>query len=312
MIGPGDDFLSILDQLPQSVGLSVRGDAAWLRCPFHSGGQETTPSVKLNLGNDSGYQYMWTCFACHEAGHWNRLAQHFSLPKIDTEFKAVGDAGLHFNQRWDRATSSDVGKFPWPATRDWRGISGKLLHKIGARVTATKSALDEPKMIIPAMQHGEEAGYISALLHDPKRNADGKKLEKSYMNSQGNWTATALLGFDIANKPFFKGKPLWVVEGPRDFLYMLSLSCRVVSILGSRFSPEKAELVRLLNPPAVLIGTDGDDAGDKAAQEVSDLCGSYIDCIRVNWGEGKDPVDQTPSRIRKINRMLSARYGGNK
>jgi len=55
--------LTIKDVASDYTQIFHRGSADWIKCPFHGGGNERTPSCKLN--SESGSYY---CFGCHEHG----------------------------------------------------------------------------------------------------------------------------------------------------------------------------------------------------------------------------------------------------
>ena len=55
--------LSIVDVVSSYTQVLQRNNGFWIRCPFHGGGNERTPSCKLNLERGSFY-----CFACQEHG----------------------------------------------------------------------------------------------------------------------------------------------------------------------------------------------------------------------------------------------------
>ncbi len=55
--------LSVVDVVSAYTQIFNRSGQPWIKCPFHGGGNERTPSCKLNVERGSYY-----CFGCHESG----------------------------------------------------------------------------------------------------------------------------------------------------------------------------------------------------------------------------------------------------
>lgn len=297
-----DDLLNQIYKLPAHRKVSNRGDGILICCPFHGGGAERTPSCKISIEGEFKNRYF--CFACRDSGHFNTIAEMYGLEGVDDKFSPNNSSGFSFKDMTKKSYDEmpEERTFAWNIKYDWRTIPGKLVKRTGARVTQIKDATTDPRLIFPVKVYGETLGYVTALMNDPKRDSSGKKIELSYVNTKGDWKNGALFCHDLAKLDRFKGRNLWVVEGPRDTLHTLAGNVRAVGMLGSYLSPEQAELIRLLNPPRVMIATDGDDAGEKAAESIYDQLGDSLPISRIKWGKGKDPVDYPRQYIRKIDR----------
>lgn len=297
------------DRKPTSAGSRLK-----IVCtnPDHSGGFERTPSCFINLDESSKYFGSTICYGCGEKGSWNLIAQRMGLHTIDGEFKPIGAKRTHFRENIKKKEMGKIGFQPpiffWPENREWRGISGKVVLKFGGGLTEPRNDLEEPRLILSTMVFGEEVGRTYALIRDPLKDDKGRKLEESYLNSKGDWKEKALFGFDQARKRLkkFPDYPLWIEEGQRDVLKTYTAGAVVVGVLGSSFSDEKAELVKVLNPKRCLIASDNDAAGDKLAREIRSKLRKHFPLTRITWGEGKDPMDYPVSKLRKINQRFIA------
>lgn len=320
-----DLILSELFKADQKYDLGVhqQNDDIWMRCQFHGDGKETTPSCRLTINEGSPHFLKFKCHGCGEYGHWNKIAGKLGLQRVDSEFKAVGVRGLSFREKLNRmqTTSEQAAKrqapvsyvrrseFPWPKDRPWRNIPAKILLRDGAALGQTRHVLDEPRLIFPVTVWGEEVGYIYALIRDPLRDARGRKTEKAYINSKGKWKEKVVFGFDRARKMLkrYPHLPLWLVEGPRDRYWLEAAGCVVVANMGSSFSEEKAELIKILNPHRLLVGTDGDEAGNKLATSVHESLYGSVEMTKINWRENQDPCDQSLKKLARINRRFMLR-----
>ena len=317
-----DLIFAELDKVPDRAPV-VKSDSIWIRCsnPEHSGGYESTPSCKINL-EEGPFQFRSYCFGCHESLHWNGIAKRLDLERIDKDFKPVGNRRLRFKERV--ANRKNGGRtmtylkeviFFWPKEKEWRGISGKILARDKVGITETKHDLEEPRLIFPVTVFGEEVGRIYALMREPRRDAKGKKIEEPYINSPGDWKERSLFAFDRARKLLKKKpyKPLWIVEGSRDTYHMYDSGSVAVGALGSSFSAEKGEVVKLLNPPFVIVGSDADDAGDKLAEDIHEHLHGNIPLFRFRWQQDCDPCDYSKDEIKKIEnkicRAMEKKYG---
>lgn len=287
--------------------VTIKNDGIWLCCPNpkHSGGMERTPSLRIKV-EGTKYPNTFKCFGCEWKGHYNDIAKMLELEKVDKDFRPIGVRQLSFKERIKKdkfEAEFRRSTFKWPENRMWRGIKAKTIINRGAELTETDNALDEPRLIFPVKMWGEDVGYIYALINDPKRDEDGKKLEVSYLNSKGPWKEKSLFGFDEARRKLKKypWKPLWLVEGPRDRFILIESGAIAVANIGSSFSNEKVELITLLNPHRLLVASDNDSAGNKLAASVHEKLHGKVSMTRIKFKEGEDPFDQGHKKLRKIN-----------
>ena len=55
--------VTISDVMQNYAFIENKGGSKWVKCPFHGGGNERTPSCKLDDARGTFY-----CFGCHESG----------------------------------------------------------------------------------------------------------------------------------------------------------------------------------------------------------------------------------------------------
>ena len=69
-------------------GAKASSSYAMVRCPFHSGGNERTPSMSVSADRP-----VFMCHGCGESGHVSRLLRHFGMGK-DAVTAALRNAGV--------------------------------------------------------------------------------------------------------------------------------------------------------------------------------------------------------------------------
>jgi len=307
-----DFYIDQLSRLPPDRALDFKSTGAWIRCinPLHAGGNERTPSACITVEEGSPFLGRYNCFGCGLNTSWNEFATKVGLAIEDKNYKSYRTRRLGFRQKAKKEpTQHAVQSFQWPVSKEWRGISGHTVSLLKGFVYETRDSLEEPTLIFPIEMYGEKVGAVKALIRDAKKNVYGKKIEQSYINSSGKWIRSAFMGFDIASRSQFKNRPLWIVEGPRDVGHSIEAGNRVVGLLGSYFGEERAELVKLLNPCAVIIATDSDMAGDKVAQRILDECASFVPVVRAEWKTGQDTFDQPIEKLQRIDQRVYSKYG---
>lgn len=313
-----DLIVEQLFQASEKFDLGIRQDntSLWIRCPWHGGGRENSGSLRISIDDGSSFFGKAKCYACMDSGvikSYNDVAEHFGLMKLDKNFKAVGFRSLNFgkkvSQRDEFTANFVISTFDWPEGREWRGIPYKTV--IGAKgiLTEVRHDLDEPRLGFPVRVWRETVGWVYARISDPRRDENGKKIEKtmadkSYLFSSGSWKEHHVYNFDRAMKRLKANPdlPLWICEGVRDCLHLDAAGCAVVATLGSSFSQEKADLIKILNPIRVLVASDNDEAGNKLANSIHEKLNAFFPLTRVRFGEGKDPCDYTRSSLREKNR----------
>jgi len=271
-------------------------DGVKIVCPFHAGGHERTPSCKVNITNAIGRFY---CFGCHTKGDWNLLCeatgmQGFKRSDQVHDVFAFAMPEIHYSEKAPELEDIDALKrynIPTP----WRGIELETLQLFGARFPKHRFYPQNDFFYLPVHVNKKYVGGVYARRVVTK---EGKERgEISYINTKGRWSKQYVFGYNIARQ---RRGPLWYVEGPRDCLKISQLGGRAVAGLGSYVGPHKIKLIEALDPPAVIIATDPDEAGDRARAYLKE----HLPMIPVHdavFPEGRDPANFTP---RSFSRMM--------
>lgn len=85
---PVEALLRLAPQLAE--GAKYGQGHVMVRCPFHSGGKERTPSMSLCT-----WKPVFVCFACEVSGHLSRLLRHFGMGKAAIDILLPRDAKRH-------------------------------------------------------------------------------------------------------------------------------------------------------------------------------------------------------------------------
>lgn len=293
-----DFLLNELAKLPHDRALQIKGHNAVIRCPFHSGGMERTPSMGILLEPRKGASPgVYSCFACKAKGSWSNFAELYNLtPLSKGKYKEAELSGglLHLYQE-DISPPDYRMMIGWPSSVPWRGIPGKTLAMMECKSVFIGG---ETWMYLPVLQGEKQAGgiYCKVTRKDKK--------DKAYINTPGQWSHSTLLGFNDAASRAHRDDPLWVVEGPRDCLRLITAGQRAVALIGAAVTPKKISLIRRLDPPRIIVATDADEAGNTSAEALRSALGKEFDTVRLNMKEGTDPFDLTDEQIVKIRRKL--------
>lgn len=281
---------NLLQSLSSNWGLKISNDKAFIRCPFHrkNGLLERTPSFIINLTNCArGKQGSGYCFGCGKHADWKEIAKALDIAG-NIDFDPTIEATSNSSSSRHKASTNPF--LDWPEDKKWRGISGKLLHKLHCKMY-TSNSIDWIR--IPVMQNKEQKGYIDGRVFRKSKNVLG------YLNSPGDWTHTTLFGFDYAKS--LKKDFVVMVEGPRDCLNLLQYGIPAVAILGcSNINKIKVELV-LANWSKVICGFDPDSAGDIASEKLKKYVGNRARLIKLEFEEGTDAADLTKEEAHSIN-----------
>lgn len=272
-------FKEQLDQLDGDIKVLFKGEYALVQCPFHKQGQETHPSMMVNLENPRFAEGFCYCMSCGEKGDWNKLAAALGLEEL-----AKGSYGVATNfsvrsMKLEPPQLKEVSclEVPWSRAESWRGIRGDLINSLSGKLTFN-SRTKEKQLILPATVVGEVVGTISCALE--KR---AKEAGSSYFNSAGPWVRRALFPYDKAievcnSAPQTLGckLPVCIVEGPRDALNLIQHGLPAVAILGTQnWSKASIPLLSMFDSSNYVIMMDGDQAGAKAAETI------YRDMVEI-------------------------------
>ena len=302
-----DKYQFVCEELEQNERFShIDQVGAWLRCPYHSGGQEKTASLVVTIYEKGFAPGSFNCFGCHESGGWNKLAKEIGAKGFNITQQSRGTSTFSMQGIGVEAKNRmlpDISKMlKWPSLTAWRGISPEILSKFQVRVSKSRGIICP---YIPSFCMEEYVGGIFAHPTGDLSDASAGKWHAKYLNTPGEWTKTSLLGYDQADKELSKGleKALWVVEGPRDVMNVWQCGSIAVGLLGSYLGSDKINLIAALDPPMVIGATDEDEAGRRTHKQLKEAMREIgIPYRRPDMPPDSDPASLMSTQIKNVER----------
>lgn len=250
---------------------SWNGVEAYAICPFH---KDTSPSFAFNTANG-----LWLCHACGVKGNADQLAE-----QLGTSVSASVESLKAKLQALDELTEQveEIKVYPeaWLAQFNrhhdyWeeRGIGKQTREAFGLGFDPFTNAVTIPLR--------DASG---ALLGVVRRRLD--KGGPKYLYPRGFKAANNLFGSWMINEE----SKIAIVEGPIDALACWDSGVPAVALYGSRISKEQVRLIADLQISTIVIMTDNDAAGQKAAEDiVANLSGVFWH-LPPTWPDGaNDP-----------------------
>jgi 5S rRNA maturation endonuclease (ribonuclease M5) len=233
-------------------------------CPFHD---DNNPSLSVNISKPGLAVGTFNCWGCSASGNWNKLAEKCGFPKIKswqnkeqsilelTEIDEIEMMGNKSEKDFAKLLNVEIIT-DWNPNKRWRGFSGSLMKKLGAKLAIDKRD-DTPVLLCPVSVGGVVVGYVKALMHK-------KKGKFSYISSKGPWIKDkGLFPYDYIKKKAKKKGYLVLVEGPRDALRLITEGIPALAVFGVQaFGKTKATYVSALGDITIYIMPDNDEAGD--------------------------------------------------
>ena len=295
-----------LNKLPPTRDVTVHDTHVMLRCPVHKGGEERTASFRVNLAPNYpiGSGRCWACTA--KAANWNELAALLRLRPIDLhllvpEVNNISEADHNALFGTDAGTGLDMSNMlPWASTENWRGISGRLLTKIGGQIYHS-AVVQDTQLYLPCMVNQLHVGGISAKIA-VSSDYKGPK----YFNTAGTWTKTyGLYPFDWVRRTN-KTRTVVLGEGPRDALNPLQYGIPCCSILGAlNWSAAKIDLLLSMSPKLIILALDNDEAGHKATKVIYDSLKQFVKVRRFNMQSADEDLgNMSKARLRQLKEYL--------
>lgn len=277
----------IIDALSGLTNKRVSTERVVIQCPYHP---DKTPSATINLSSAAPAPLGWfRCFGCAKSVPWNTLAKTLGLPKIGknkrTHAEDYLDPFKFKSELLDSEETTDVGfekelhemEFFDFQFEEWRGVSVKLLKRVGARLCYLDRTGDF-YVWLPVYIDSVLRGYVKAELEKPEEGT-------SYINASGKWSqASGLLFYDysvaLAKR---KGvNTLVLVEGPRDALRLLRYGIPAIAVLGAiNWNDDKRWCLEQSRIENIVIFMDGDDAGIKATKKINKSIKTHFNVIKI-------------------------------
>lgn len=255
-----------------------KGDYIYTKCPFHMSLSNSKSFWITPSGRKVG------CWSCKYEGNWNDYAEEMKLQKFTFDAASgqitEGDnhpvgyiRGLMDDiSDLEKEALSDLSGITLPRMmnmpdRSWRGISKKMLLKVGARIWYDDKSRYE-RILLPAKQDDRIVGYVagrwdldidySELENDPK-----------YRNSSGPWSKTTFYGLDQTRKT----NVIVLVEGGYDRLRLLMYGIPAIANYGADTAWSSDKLAMLqgrTDLDLVIVLTDRDKAGRRAGTMITE------------------------------------------
>jgi 5S rRNA maturation endonuclease (ribonuclease M5) len=304
-------------------------------CPIHSGDNGLGCSIR----KDSGY---WTCWTnlCHEEfkntifgfvrgclsnikGQKASMSEtldycmkFLNLSEIEEEnneskFNLLKELKLleTFNKELVRSQSaltkdkirsslSIPSKFYMDNSRQDRNFSKEILDKFDVGDCFAQNKEMYCRAVVPV--YDEDNNYVGCI---------GRTLNEGYAkwkNSKGFQKASFLYGLNFAKESILSTGVVNIVEGQSCIWRLHEANFpNSVGQFGAEISDDQVFLLEKSGALTVIILTDADEAGDKAAQKIIKKCGRRFNYIRPNM-PAKDIAELT---IEQTKQFLGEVYG---
>lgn len=249
---------------PASGKLTSHGRELSVRCPLHKFGMEQHPSMYVNIYTGAVF-----CHTCHKGWSLPQLLLELGVAQeiIETEVKPL------FRQVISAKTKHDLKKAPQVDYTDLYEKMFKYPELVVKLEMHTKQEVDyfqlridpvENRLVLPIY---DEAGRLVCVVGRRLSNDRTRPRYKIYQEFPAR-PSQLLWNLHRVTK---SGRPyVIIVEGIRKGIYLHRHGYPlVVSINGSYFSREQQNLLTRYTFGCIVVLTDGDTAGRKAANFIS-------------------------------------------
>ena len=291
-------FVNHLDRLRN---IEIKSNNIRITCPFHSGGHERTPSCEILL-EDKGSTPAGTvhCFGC---GYRASLVK-FIANCLNISYKQATE--------WILSVSNyDIIQ----STRDISEIELKLDNE-DVEEEIPEVSIDELK----------QYDYIHPYMFDRKLTDDIiKKFDVGYdpktdsltfpvyVDGKCVFVAKRRVKYKRFDLPELKNKPIYgldyvtdnefiICESVIDALTCWSYGKQAVALFGTA-SDYQLKVLNNVRQRKLVIGTDGDEAGDKAARRIAKALTNKL-VTRLDIPKGKDINDLSKEEFDKLEEIF--------
>lgn len=291
-------FVNHLDRLRN---IEIKSNNIRITCPFHSGGHERTPSCEILL-EDKGSTPAGTvhCFGC---GYRASLVK-FIANCLNISYKQATE--------WILSVSNyDIIQ----STRDISEIELKLDTE-DVEEEVTEVSIDELKQydyIHPYMFERKLTDDIIKKFdvgYDPKTDSLTFPV---YVDGKCVFVAKRRVKYKRFDLPELKNKPIYgldyitdnefiICEGVIDALTCWSYGKQAVALFGTA-SDYQLKILNNVRQRKLVIGTDGDEAGDKAARRIAKALTNKL-VTRLDIPKGKDMNDLSKEEFDKLEEIF--------
>lgn len=291
-------FVNHLDRLRN---IEIKSNNIRITCPFHSGGHERTPSCEILL-EDKGSTPAGTvhCFGC---GYRASLVK-FIANCLNISYKQATEWILN-------VSNYDIIQ----STRDISEIELKLDTE-DVEEEVPEVSIDELKQydyIHPYMFERKLTDDIIKKFdvgYDPKTDSLTFPV---YVDGKCVFVAKRRVKYKRFDLPELKNKPIYgldyitdnefiICEGVIDALTCWSYGKQAVALFGTA-SDYQLKILNNVRQRKLVIGTDGDEAGDKAARRIAKALTNKL-VTRLDIPKGKDMNDLSKEEFDKLEEIF--------
>lgn len=279
-----------------------RNGDEWLAlCPYHD---DSNPSFSYNIAKG-----VFICYSCGAKGNTETLAEHLGasfkkpLGSEDIPIEKVKQNIAKFYEEESRKLLGSVKEHP--AHKVIR-VAPQYQEMWATRGITNQEVLDMFSLGYDPLAHAllipihSKGGNITGII---KRNMVSTPESPKYVYPAGLRISHHLFGeWQVRCWAMnHRIKSLVIVEGSIDALSMWQVGIPAVALLGAQMSYSQSQILKALDPYSVVIMTDMDSAGSRAALTVSNAISHGkmgIINVRAKWDreEAKDPAELSPER----------------
>lgn len=174
----------------------------------------------------------------------------------------------------DRGVVTSLLQIPSPYYLD-RGYSPEVLTAFDVGDCHRPGKLMNGRAVVPVYdENGDYVGCTGRRINDT--------MDNKWLNSKNFKKAQYLYGLNIAKKYIIKTGVVHIVEGQGDVWRAHEAGFKnTVSVMGADLSDEQLILLECSGCLEVLIMTDMDEPGEKAARKIIEKCGRRFNCYRI-------------------------------
>lgn len=288
------DVVTILTRhLGDRMPRSIRGDEVDLRCPFHKGGMEKSPSFRVNITTGLAF-----CHTCKQGWNLHTLLKALGLTheQVSAELAGVELADPEGNK-------TPVVYLPDTLLAAYRSCPVALLRE-GFR----KDVLEEyevgwdrqrKRIVFPIRDHLGRLVALQGRNMDPAQRDRYTVYKEELEDVVGPITRVKLHQYVWGlDRLYVRGlygtlEHLIVVEGVKKALWLKQLGWdATVSLNGSYLSDAQAELLGHMNVQTLVVLSDWDTAGRQCARRFVEVFGGLTNLLIPSYPEGKTQPDK--------------------
>lgn len=306
----------VLAALKLEVG-RVRGNRAWCRCPFHETDVLTAFFVRLS-GEHAG---SFHCYRCKAGGSLTSLVMHMQTCDYKTAKAFIRSAGktyapprgsvrviaqpaqltrLRFELPRECIVGVQLSDWLGPAEQyvRARGITDEQVERFGLGYAVDSRLAGRIVFPVRVGVHARPAGYSA-------RTWAGEEPKYKTPHESEGADKDAIFGEHIWPADLRERRVIGITEGAVDALALeRATGIMVGSMSGSDVRP--GHVIKLATFATVIVLTDPDAAGDRAAAGYASSLGRHVRVLRPMLPAGMDAAKMRPTDLAAtIDRALS-------